>query len=43
MTQQQTEHINLQLLSDIDQIIHTPARLMVLSYLYVVKVLITFF
>ena len=37
MTNQQTEQVKLHLLADIDKIIHTPARLMVLTYLYVVE------
>ncbi|KPK90271.1 hypothetical protein AMJ80_08595 [bacterium SM23_31] len=37
MTNQQTEQVKLNLLANIDQIIHTPARLMVLTYLYVVE------
>ena len=37
MTNQPPEDTNLQLLADIDQIIHAPARLMVLTYLYVVE------
>ncbi len=37
MTHQEAEHVKVQLLSDIDQIIHTPARLMILTYLYVVE------
>ena len=36
MKNHQDDNIKLQLLSDIDQIIHTPARLMVLTYLFVV-------
>lgn len=37
MTNQPPEDTKLQLLADIDQIIHAPARLMVLTYLYVVE------
>jgi DNA-binding MarR family transcriptional regulator len=37
MTTKQTESVKLQLLSNIDQIIHAPARLMILAYLYVVE------
>ena len=37
MTNKETEQNKLRLLSDIDQIIHAPARLMVLTYLYVVE------
>jgi DNA-binding MarR family transcriptional regulator len=37
MTEMQTDDEKLQLLADINQIIHTPARLMVLTYLYVVE------
>lgn len=37
MTDEPTEPVNLQLLADIDQIIHTPARLMIITYLYVVE------
>lgn len=37
MTDRQKEQVKLHLLADIDQIIHTPARLMVLAYLYVVE------
>ena len=37
MTDKQNEGERLQLLADINQIIHTPARLMVLIYLYVVE------
>jgi DNA-binding MarR family transcriptional regulator len=37
MTDQQTEDPKIQLLADIDQVIHAPARLMVLTYLFVVE------
>jgi DNA-binding MarR family transcriptional regulator len=37
MTEQQTDQDKLHPLADIDQIIHAPARLMVLTYLYVVE------
>jgi DNA-binding MarR family transcriptional regulator len=37
MTNQHSEQNRIQLLGDIDQIIHAPARLMVLTYLYVVE------
>lgn len=37
MTYQQDEHPNLKLLSEIDQIIHAPARLMIITYLFVVE------
>jgi DNA-binding MarR family transcriptional regulator len=37
MDDQQTDQVALQPLADIDQIIHAPARLMVLTYLYVVE------
>jgi len=36
MTNQQSEQTKVHLLADIDQIIHSPARLMVVTYLYVV-------
>jgi DNA-binding MarR family transcriptional regulator len=34
---QSTDPVKLHPLADIDQVIHTPARLMVLTYLYVVE------
>jgi len=37
MTKQQTAEEELHPLASIDQVIHAPARLMVLSYLYVVE------
>jgi len=37
MTEQQTDQDKLHPLADIDQVIHAPARLMVLTYLYVVE------
>ncbi|HEY44614.1 MAG TPA: transcriptional regulator [Anaerolineae bacterium] len=37
MTEQQTDQEKLHPLADIDQVIHAPARLMVLTYLYVVE------
>ena len=37
MTQDQKKKVELHPLADIDQIIHAPARLMVLTYLYVVE------
>ena len=37
MTQDQEDKVELHPLADIDQIIHAPARLMVLTYLYVVE------
>lgn len=37
MTDQPTEQEQLHPLADIDQVIHSPARLMVLTYLYVVE------
>jgi DNA-binding MarR family transcriptional regulator len=37
MTNHQSKEVKFQILADIDQIIHSPARLMVLSYLYVVE------
>ena len=37
MSDMQNEDEKLLLLADINQIIHTPARLMVLTYLYVVE------
>jgi DNA-binding MarR family transcriptional regulator len=37
MNNQQTEQEKLNILADIDQIIHTPARLMIVTYLYVVE------
>ena len=37
MTDQLTEQEQLHPLADIDQVIHSPARLMVLTYLYVVE------
>jgi len=37
MADQQTDQVALHPLADIDQIIHAPARLMVLTYLYVVE------
>ncbi len=37
MTEQQIDQGKLHPLADIDQIIHAPARLMVLTYLYVVE------
>ena len=37
MTEQQIDQDNLHPLADIDQVIHAPARLMVLTYLYVVE------
>jgi len=37
MTDQQTDQVTLHPLVDIDQVIHAPARLMVLTYLYVVE------
>jgi DNA-binding MarR family transcriptional regulator len=37
MTKEQADHEKLQLLAGLDQVIHTPARLMVLTYLYVVE------
>ncbi|MGD8967624.1 MAG: transcriptional regulator [Anaerolineae bacterium] len=37
MADQRTDPVALQPLADIDQIIHAPARLMVLTYLYVVE------
>ncbi len=37
MTEQQTDPGPLHPLVDIDQVIHAPARLMVLTYLYVVE------
>jgi DNA-binding MarR family transcriptional regulator len=37
MADQQTDQGALQALADIDQTIHAPARLMVLTYLYVVE------
>ena len=36
MNNQQTTPVELHPLADIDQVIHAPARLMVLTYLYVV-------
>ena len=36
MENQQIENLELNTLGDIDPLIHTPARLMVLTYLYVV-------
>lgn len=36
MKDQQTEEGSLHQLADIDQVVHAPARLMVLTYLYVV-------
>lgn len=37
MTDQQPGQVTLHPLADIDQVIHAPARLMVLTYLYVVE------
>ncbi len=37
MKKSENKHIDLQPLTDIDQMIHAPARLMVLTYLYVVE------
>jgi DNA-binding MarR family transcriptional regulator len=37
MADQQTDQVELHPLADIDQTIHAPARLMVLTYLYVVE------
>ena len=37
MTEQQIDQDNLHPLAGIDQVIHAPARLMVLTYLYVVE------
>jgi DNA-binding MarR family transcriptional regulator len=37
MADQQTDQVALQPLADLDQVIHAPARLMVLTYLYVVE------
>lgn len=37
MTEKNEEHIELKTLADINAIIHTPARLMVMTYLYVVE------
>jgi len=37
MTRDQEDKVELHPLADIDQIIHAPARLMVLTYLYVVE------
>jgi DNA-binding MarR family transcriptional regulator len=37
MDDQQTDQVDLHPLADIDQIVHAPARLMVLTYLYVVE------
>jgi DNA-binding MarR family transcriptional regulator len=37
MTEPKDERAKLHLLADIDQIIHAPARLMILTYLYVVE------
>ena len=37
MAEQRTDPVALQPLADLDQIIHAPARLMVLTYLYVVE------
>ena len=37
MTDQPTDQEKLHPLADIDQVIHAPARLMVLAYLYVVE------
>ena len=37
MSGQQDDHVQLHPLADIDQIVHAPARLMVLTYLYVVE------
>lgn len=37
MTRDQKEEVDLHPLLDIDQMIHSPARLMVLTYLYVVE------
>jgi DNA-binding MarR family transcriptional regulator len=37
MTEQQTDQEKLHPLADIDHVIHAPARLMVLTYLYVVE------
>ncbi len=36
MDNRQTENLDLKTLADIDPLIHTPARLMVMTYLYVV-------
>jgi DNA-binding MarR family transcriptional regulator len=37
MADRQTDPVALHSLADIDQVIHAPARLMVLTYLYVVE------
>ncbi len=37
MTEQQIDQEKMHSLADIDQVIHAPARLMVLTYLYVVE------
>ncbi len=37
MTAQQADPVELHPLAEVDQIIHAPARLMVLTYLYVVE------
>ena len=37
MTDQGTERDRIQLLEEIDQVVHSPARLMVMTYLYVVE------
>lgn len=37
MADKNKEHDSIHLLSDIDPVIHTPARLMILTYLYVVE------
>ncbi len=37
MGEQHTERVELHPLVDIDQVIHAPARLMVLTYLYVIE------
>ena len=37
MTSKKTEDVALQNLTDIDALIHSPARLMVMTYLYVVE------
>ena len=37
MSGQQADQVELHPLADIDQIVHAPARLMVLTYLYVVE------
>ena len=37
MTDQGTERDRIQLLEEIDQVVHSPARLMVMTYLFVVE------